>query len=47
MDAYWCVVGSHPCGLSVLTLRRPTDGRWVVDDYYEDKVLEEITAMGP
>ncbi|KAF8653665.1 hypothetical protein AX16_003816 [Volvariella volvacea WC 439] len=22
------------------------DGRWVVDDYYEDKVLEEITAKG-
>jgi len=22
------------------------DGRWVVDDYYEDKVLEDITAMG-
>lgn len=24
----------------------PPDGRWVVDDYYEDKVLEEITAKG-
>ena len=23
-----------------------TDGRWVVDDYYEDKVLEEITTKG-
>lgn len=23
-----------------------TDGRWVVDDYYEDKFLEEITAKG-
>src|SRR6266550_1957490 len=23
-----------------------SDGRWVVDDYYEDKVLEEITAKG-
>jgi chromatin structure-remodeling complex protein RSC7 len=22
------------------------DGKWVVDDYYEDKVLEEITARG-
>ncbi|KAF8875218.1 chromatin remodelling complex Rsc7/Swp82 subunit-domain-containing protein [Gymnopilus junonius] len=22
------------------------DGRWVTDDYYEDKVLEEITARG-
>ncbi|KAI0356889.1 hypothetical protein OH77DRAFT_1400246 [Trametes cingulata] len=22
------------------------DGRWVVDDYYEDKALEEITAKG-
>ncbi|KAK2460792.1 hypothetical protein APHAL10511_007262 [Amanita phalloides] len=22
------------------------DGRWVIDDYYEDKVLEEITAKG-
>ncbi|KAF8635673.1 hypothetical protein AX15_000299 [Amanita polypyramis BW_CC] len=22
------------------------DGRWVVDDYYEDKVLEEITVKG-
>ncbi|PFH53421.1 hypothetical protein AMATHDRAFT_137410 [Amanita thiersii Skay4041] len=22
------------------------DGRWVVDDYYEEKVLEEITAKG-
>ncbi|KAF8718931.1 hypothetical protein AX14_011654 [Amanita brunnescens Koide BX004] len=22
------------------------DGRWVVDDYYEDKVLEDITAKG-
>ncbi|KAI0657495.1 chromatin remodelling complex Rsc7/Swp82 subunit-domain-containing protein [Cubamyces menziesii] len=22
------------------------DGRWIVDDYYEDKVLEEITAKG-
>ncbi|CAK5283206.1 unnamed protein product [Mycena citricolor] len=22
------------------------DGRWVVDDYYEDRVLEEITARG-
>ena len=30
----------------LLTLRHPADGRWVVDDYYEDKVLEEITAMG-
>src|SRR5258705_5505564 len=24
----------------------PLDGRWVVDDYYETKVLEEITARG-
>lgn len=24
----------------------PTEGRWVTDDYYEDKVLEEITAKG-
>lgn len=23
-----------------------TDGRWVVDDYYEEKVVEEITARG-
>ena len=22
------------------------DGRWVIDDYYEDKVLEEVTAKG-
>jgi hypothetical protein len=27
-------------------LEHLADGRWVVDDYYEDKVLEEITAMG-
>jgi chromatin structure-remodeling complex protein RSC7 len=25
---------------------RSIDGRWVVDDYYEDRVLEEITAKG-
>lgn len=24
----------------------PTDGRWVIDDYYEDKALEEVTAKG-
>ena len=30
----------------MLTSWHSTDGRWVVDDYYEDKVLEEITAMG-
>jgi len=23
-----------------------TDGRWVTDDYYEDKVIEEITPLG-
>lgn len=34
------------CGPPVLTRLRPTDGRWVVDDYYEDKVLEDITSMG-
>lgn len=32
--------------LSMLTSLRSIDGRWVVDDYYEDKVLEEIAAMG-
>lgn len=29
----------------MLTWNSP-DGRWVVDDYYEDKSLEEITAKG-
>ena len=30
----------------ILSFWHSADGRWVVDDYYEDKVLEEITAMG-
>jgi chromatin structure-remodeling complex protein RSC7 len=30
----------------ILTYFEPTDGKWVVDDYYEEKSLEEITARG-
>ena len=32
--------------LSQFSLNEFLDGKWVVDDYYEDKVLEEITARG-
>jgi chromatin structure-remodeling complex protein RSC7 len=30
----------------MLILYGATDGRWVVDDYYEDKALEEATSKG-
>jgi chromatin structure-remodeling complex protein RSC7 len=30
----------------ILDYFEPTDGKWVVDDYYEEKSLEEITARG-
>jgi chromatin structure-remodeling complex protein RSC7 len=40
------LIGGWPSRLPYLSAHYPTDGRWVVDDYYEDKVLEEITAMG-
>jgi hypothetical protein len=39
------VAGHNPCDLSILTPRHSTDGRWVVDSYYEDKVLEDITVV--
>lgn len=30
----------------VILICRVTDGKWVVDDYYEDKALEEATSKG-
>jgi chromatin structure-remodeling complex protein RSC7 len=37
-----------PGGLSLTTnfSKSEIDGRWVTDDYYEDKVIEEITPQG-
>lgn len=49
MAAKWSLVrisDAFPDRVLLRTNSIRTDGRWVTDDYYEDKVIEEITPLG-